>query len=169
MACPGFKRIEYASAIESQFLIALAGGEVIYFELDSVSGNLTEATTRDMGADICCLDVGTLSTGRGSRQTIRIVSLEPNSKLVQRSSTSLKSRPHSVTLQIMTVCQRPPPSPVAALIAAKEETAATVVLSKTTIVPPVQHSLVKIQILEFKLHVGFESIIYCTMLLVLAL
>jgi splicing factor 3B subunit 3 len=112
--CPGLKRIEYASANESQVLIALAGGEVIYFELDPVSGNLTEAATRDMGADVCCLDVGTLQPGRsrslfaavGCRdQTVRIVSLEPNSKLVQRSSTALKSRPHSVALQIMTVGQ----------------------------------------------------------------
>jgi splicing factor 3B subunit 3 len=108
--CPGLKRIEYASANESQVLIALAGGEVIYFELDPVSGNLTEAATRDMGADVCCLDVGTMPPGRsrslfaavGCRdQTVRIVSLDPNSKLVQRSSTALKSRPHSVAFQVI--------------------------------------------------------------------
>jgi hypothetical protein len=71
-------------------------------------------------------------------------------------------------MSVEVINQRPPPSSVAALIAAKEENAATVVLSEKTIVPPIQQSLVKIQILEFKLHVGFESITY-RMLLVLAL
>ena len=109
--CPGLKRIECASANESQVVIALAGGEVIYFELDSMSGNLTESTTRDMGSDVCCLDVGTIQKGRsrsmfaavGCRdQTVRIVSLEPGSLLQQRSSTALKSRPHSVSIQPVT-------------------------------------------------------------------
>jgi splicing factor 3B subunit 3 len=109
--CPGLKRIECASANESQVIIALAGGEVIYFELDPMSGNLKESATRDMGADVCCLDVGTIPKGRsrsllaavGFRdQTVRIVSLEPGSFLVQRSSTALKARPHSVVLQTST-------------------------------------------------------------------
>jgi splicing factor 3B subunit 3 len=109
--CPGLKRIECASANESQVIIALAGGEVIYFELDPMSGNLTEKTTSDMGADVCCLDVGTIPNGRsrslfavvGCRdQTVRVVSLEPGNLLSQRSSTALKSRPHSVALQMMT-------------------------------------------------------------------
>lgn len=108
--CPGLKRIECASANESQVIIALAGGEIIYFELDPMSGNLTESATRDIGADVCSLDVGTISKGRsrslfavvGCRdQTVRIVSLEPGSLLAQRSSTALKSRPHSVSLQMM--------------------------------------------------------------------
>ena len=109
--CPGLKRIECASANESQVIIALAGGEVIYFELDPMSGNLEEKATRDMGADVCSLDVGMITRGRsrslfaavGCRdQTVRIVSLEPGSLLTQRSSTALKSRPHSLALQMMT-------------------------------------------------------------------
>jgi splicing factor 3B subunit 3 len=112
--CPGLKRIEYASANESQVLIALAGGEVIYFEIDPESGNLIESATRDMGADVCCLDVGTIPKGKsrslfaavGCRdQTTRIVSLEPGSLIAQRSSTSLRSRPHSVTLQFMSTAE----------------------------------------------------------------
>lgn len=108
--CPGLKRIECASVNESQVIIALAGGEVIYFELDPVSGNLNESATRDMGADVCCLDVGTIAKGRsrslfaavGCRDlTVRVVSLEPGNLLQQKSSTALKSRPHSVALQNM--------------------------------------------------------------------
>jgi len=106
--CPGLKRIECASANESQVVIALAGGEVTYFELDPVSGNLTESATRNMGADVSCLDVGTIREGRarsmfaavGCRdQTVRVVSLEKGKVLTQRSSTALRVRPHSVALQ----------------------------------------------------------------------
>jgi splicing factor 3B subunit 3 len=108
--CPGLKRIECASANESQVIIALAGGEVIYFELDPMSGNLTEGATKELGADVCSLSIGTIEKGRsrslfaaiGCRdQTVRIVSLKPGSLLAQKSSTLLKSRPHSIVLQTM--------------------------------------------------------------------
>ncbi len=108
--CPGLKRIECASANESQVIIALAGGALYYFELDPVSGNLAEKKTVEMGADVSCLDVGTVQAGRsrsmfaavGFRdQTVRIVSLEPGKLLSQRSSTALRARPHSVALQYM--------------------------------------------------------------------
>ena len=108
--CPGLKRIESANVNESQVLIALAGGEIIYFELDPMSGNLTEASNREMGADVSCLDVGSIPKGRtrsmfaavGCRdQTVRILSLEPGTLLMQKSSTALKTRVHSVCLQQM--------------------------------------------------------------------
>ena len=108
--CPGLKRIEYASANESQVIVALAGGELIYFELDPMSGNLTESKKKDMGTDVCCIDVGMIQKGSsrsffaavGCRDlTVRIISLDPSSLLVQKSSTALKSRPHSVSLQPM--------------------------------------------------------------------
>ena len=106
--CPGLKRIECASANSHQVLIALAGGEVIYFELDSLSGNLLEQNNQGMPADVCCLDVGTIPKGSarsmfaavGCRDhTVRIVSLEPGKLLKEKSSIQLKSRPHSVSLQ----------------------------------------------------------------------
>jgi len=110
--CPGLKRIECASANESQVVIALAGGDMIYFELDPMSGNLTEKTTVNLGVDISCVDVGTIPTGRtrslfaavGFRDlTVRILSLEPGKLLVQRSSTALRARPHQLALQSMAV------------------------------------------------------------------
>lgn len=106
--CPGLKRIECASVNETQVIIALAGGEVIYFDFDSISGNLTESAKREMGADVCSLDVGMIPNGKSRSlfaavacrdQTVRIVSLEPGKILQQRSSTALRSRPHSVSLQ----------------------------------------------------------------------
>jgi splicing factor 3B subunit 3 len=108
--CPGLKRIECASANESQVIVALAGGALIYFELDPVSGVLVDKPPVDMGADVSCLDVGTVQAGRsrsmfaavGFRdQTVKIVSLEPGKLLAQRSSTALRARPYSVVLQFM--------------------------------------------------------------------
>ena len=109
-ACPGLKRIECASANSNQVIIGLSGGEVTYFEVDPASGNLTAKATKDVGADVCCLDAGTIQAGRsrsmfaavGCRDhTVRIVSLEPGNLLAQLSSTALRSRPHSVALQMM--------------------------------------------------------------------
>ena len=105
---PGIKKIECASANESQILIALVGGELIYFEFDPLSGNLTEAATRDVGADVSSLDVGLVPKGRsrslfaavGCRDsTVRLLSLAPESLLEQKSNTALgTARPHSVAL-----------------------------------------------------------------------
>ena len=105
---PGIKKIECASANESQILIALVGGELIYFELDPLSGNLMEAATKDIGADVCSLDVGAVPKGKsrslfaavGCRDsTVRLLSLAPRSLLEQKSSTTLgTTRPHSVAL-----------------------------------------------------------------------
>lgn len=106
--CPGLKRVEHSSTNSSQALLALAGGEVIYFELDNLTGDLNEMLTKDMGADVCSLDVGSVPAGKsrslfaaiGCRdQTVKIVSLEPGKFLTQKSSTALKSRPHSIKLQ----------------------------------------------------------------------
>eukprot|EP00934_Nitzschia_sp_Nitz4_P008386 Nitzschia sp. Nitz4//scaffold176_size46146//27565//31743//NITZ4_007194-RA/size46146-processed-gene-0.26-mRNA-1//1//CDS//3329539021//8376//frame0 len=106
--CPGLKQIECASANTTQVLIALAGGELTYFELDSLNGNLNVGASKQIGADICCLDVGVVGAGKsrsmfaavGCRdQTVRVVSLEPGAKILQqKSSTALKSRPHSISL-----------------------------------------------------------------------
>ena len=108
---PGIKKIECASANESQILVALAGGELIYFELDPMSGNLTEAATKDVGTDVCCLDVGPVPKGKsrslfavvGSRDSnVRLLSLAPGSLLEQKSSTTLgATKPYSAALSVV--------------------------------------------------------------------
>ncbi len=105
---PGIKKIECASANESQILIALVGGELIYFELDPMSGNLMEVGTKDVGTDVCSLDVGLVPRGKsrslfaavGCRDsTVRLLSLAPGGLLEQKSSTALgTTKPHSVVL-----------------------------------------------------------------------
>jgi splicing factor 3B subunit 3 len=106
---PGLNKIECASANEMQVVIALAGGEVIYFELDRLNDKLTEGPKRRMKADVCCLDVGVIETGRerslfcavGCRDsTVQIISLEPGPDKLLKSLglTTLQSRPNSVKL-----------------------------------------------------------------------
>ena len=108
---PGLNKIECASTNTSQVVIALAGGEIIYFELDLISNKLTEGPKRRMKADVCCLDVGIVSSRKGDQRslfcavgcrdsTIQIISLEPSKdKLLKSLGTlGLKSRPNSVKL-----------------------------------------------------------------------
>ena len=106
---PGLNKIECASANEMQVVIALAGGEVIYFELDRLNDKLTEGPKLRMKADVCCLDVGVVEKGMerslfcavGCRDsTVQIISLEPgeHNLLKSRGMTTLQSRPNSVKL-----------------------------------------------------------------------
>jgi splicing factor 3B subunit 3 len=106
---PGIKKIECASANEYQILVALVGGELIYFEVNPLSGNVTEVGTRDIGADVCSLDVGAVPYGKsrslfvavGCRDsTVRLLSLVPGEGMLeQKSITALgTTKPHSVVL-----------------------------------------------------------------------
>jgi splicing factor 3B subunit 3 len=60
---PNKKIIEKASTNERQVAISFGGGEIVYFELD-VTGNLVQMATKEVGEDICCLDVGAIPEGR---------------------------------------------------------------------------------------------------------
>lgn len=61
---PQRKTITKATANERQVVIALAGGEVIYFELDDTTKQLTEVEKVDMEQEVACLDVGPVPEGR---------------------------------------------------------------------------------------------------------
>ena len=88
---PGRRRLERAAANERQVAVALAAGEVIYFELDA-SGVLAELGTKELGVDATCLDLGDVPAGRarspflavgGSDASLRLLSLDPQELLVQ--------------------------------------------------------------------------------------
>ena len=51
---PGKKTIEKASANARQLVISLAGGEIIYFELD-MAGNLMEMGQKEVCAPLCLM------------------------------------------------------------------------------------------------------------------
>ena len=68
-------------------MIALTGGELVYFEMDP-TGQLNEYTERkEMSSDVVCMALGRVPTGEQrcrflavglSDNTVRIVSLDPN-------------------------------------------------------------------------------------------
>lgn len=53
---PGRRNINRAASNTRQVAIALSGGEIIYFEMDSM-GQLLELAKRDMEGDVSCLDI----------------------------------------------------------------------------------------------------------------
>lgn len=60
---PGRRTITRAATNERQVVIALSGGECIYFEQDPV-GQLAETDKKEMSGDVACLDVGPVPDGR---------------------------------------------------------------------------------------------------------
>lgn len=66
-------------------VIALSGGELLYFELDAM-GQLAQTDKKEMGGDVAALDVGPVPPGRQRSRflavgsfdsTIRVLSLDP--------------------------------------------------------------------------------------------
>lgn len=60
---PGRKTITRAATNERQVVIAMSGGELIYFELAG-AGTLMETEKKEVGGDIASLAVGPVPTGR---------------------------------------------------------------------------------------------------------
>ncbi|CAJ1389864.1 unnamed protein product [Effrenium voratum] len=103
---PGQKRIVTAAANERQVVIALSGGEILYFEIDE-SHTLNEVAKRDMNYEVLCIAVQPVPDNRqrasfmavgGVDNTIRILSLERERPLKQLSAQALQSPAESVCL-----------------------------------------------------------------------
>jgi splicing factor 3B subunit 3 len=103
------KTIVKAVANESQVIIALSGGEIIYFELNQ-QGILVEIERKDMGQDIACLAIGSVPEGRiRSRflavglydKTVRIFSLDPEDCLQVLTRQAIPAEPESLTITEM--------------------------------------------------------------------
>lgn len=60
---PGRRTITKAATNERQVVIALSGGECIYFEQDTM-GQLVETEKKEMSGDVASLDVGPVPEGR---------------------------------------------------------------------------------------------------------
>ncbi|CAD8154884.1 unnamed protein product [Paramecium pentaurelia] len=97
---------------EKQVAFALAGGDVYYFELDTttVSGNLIEITKDQMDNEIKALELGPIEEGRQrckflcvalSDQTIRLLSLEPESCFERGAMQALPSEAESLCMMEM--------------------------------------------------------------------
>jgi splicing factor 3B subunit 3 len=84
---PGKKHIVRCAINHRQVVIALTGGEIVYFEMD-ISGQLNEYTDRkEMNCDVICMALGEVPSGEQrsrflavglSDNTVRIISLDPS-------------------------------------------------------------------------------------------
>ena len=89
-----------------QLVLALAGGQIIYFELNSL-GMLLEVEKKVIGTEVCCLDVGPIPEGRQRSKflavgdvdkTVKIFSLDPETCLGRISMQALPALPSGVCL-----------------------------------------------------------------------
>ncbi|GAV77061.1 CPSF_A domain-containing protein/MMS1_N domain-containing protein [Cephalotus follicularis] len=101
---PGKRTIVKVGSNRLQVVIALSGGELIYFEVD-MTGQLMEVEKHEMSGDVACLDIAPVPEGRqrsrflavGSYdQTIRILSLDPDDCMQILSVQSVASTPESL-------------------------------------------------------------------------
>ncbi|KAI5084296.1 hypothetical protein GOP47_0000465 [Adiantum capillus-veneris] len=103
---PGKKTIVKVGYNRMQVVIALSGGELIYFEMD-LTGQLMEVDKRDMTGDVACLDIAPVPEGRqrsrflavGSYdKLIRILSLDPDDCMQILSMQAVTAHPESLLL-----------------------------------------------------------------------
>lgn len=111
------KLIVKAACNQRQIVIALSGGELVYFELDS-TGHLNEyQERRELSSEVTSLAIGLVPTGRQrssflavgcADNTIRIVSLDPDNCLQLLSIQVLRWTPSSLTLSDSELGQKNP-------------------------------------------------------------
>ncbi|GAB4816845.1 hypothetical protein N2152v2_003891 [Parachlorella kessleri] len=103
---PQRRTIVRATSNERQAVIALSGGELIYFELN-VQGMLIEAEKREMGGDVASLDVAPVPEGRQRSRflavgmydnTVRVLSLDPEDTMKVLATQAAPATPESVLL-----------------------------------------------------------------------
>ncbi|CAG2174878.1 unnamed protein product, partial [Oppiella nova] len=104
---PGKKHISKCAINHRQVVIALTGGEIVYFEMD-ISGQLNEYTDRkDMNCDVICMGLGEVPAGEQrsrflavglSDNTVRIISLDPSECLSPLSMQALPATPESLCI-----------------------------------------------------------------------
>ena len=90
-----------------QVVIALTGGEIVYFEMDP-TGQLNEYTERkEMKCDVICMGIGRVSSGEQrfrflatglADNTVRIISLDPNDCLTVLGMQALPALPESLSI-----------------------------------------------------------------------
>ncbi|KAI0066041.1 hypothetical protein BV25DRAFT_1849538 [Artomyces pyxidatus] len=107
---PSGKTIVAATTNKRQVVVALSSAELVYFELD-LDGQLNEFQDRKaMGSTVLALSIGEVPEGRQRTpwlavgcedQTVRIISLDPDSTLEPRSLVALTSPPSSICIAEM--------------------------------------------------------------------
>jgi splicing factor 3B subunit 3 len=108
---PQHRSIVTASTNERQVVVALSSGEIVYFEM-APDGSLAEYDERrEMTGGVTCLSLGQVPEGRVRSSflavgcddsTVRILSLDPDSTLENKSVQALTSAPSALTIMAMT-------------------------------------------------------------------
>ncbi|XP_064640228.1 splicing factor 3B subunit 3 [Lineus longissimus] len=104
---PGKKTIVKCAVNQRQVVIALTGGELVYFEMDP-TGQLNEYTERkEMSADVICMGLGRVPVGEQrcrflavglADNTVRIISLDPTDCLSPLSMQALPAPPEALCI-----------------------------------------------------------------------
>ncbi|MCJ1419428.1 pre-mRNA-splicing factor rse1 [Xylographa parallela] len=107
---PQHRSIVAATTNERQVAVALSSGEIVYFEMDE-DGSLAEYDEkREMSGTVTCLSLGEVPEGRVRSQflavgcddsTVRILSLDPDSTLENKSVQALTSAPSALSIMAM--------------------------------------------------------------------
>ena len=107
---PQHRSIVAATTNERQVAVALSSGEIVYFEMDT-DGSLQEYEERgEMTGTVTCLSLGEVPDGRVRSSflavgcddaTVRILSLDPDSTLENKSVQALTSAPSALCIMSM--------------------------------------------------------------------
>ncbi|KAJ5814595.1 nuclear mRNA splicing factor [Penicillium riverlandense] len=107
---PQHRTIVAAATNERQVAVALSSGEIVYFEMDA-DGTLAEYDERrQMSGTVTALSLGRVPEGRMRSSflavgcddsTVRILSLDPDSTLENKSVQALTSAPSSLSIMAM--------------------------------------------------------------------
>lgn len=107
---PQHRSIVAATTNERQVAVALSSGEIVYFEMDA-DGSLAEYDEkREMSGTVTCLSLGDVPEGRVRSSflavgcddsTVRILSLDPDSTLENKSVQALTSAPSALSIMPM--------------------------------------------------------------------
>jgi len=103
---PGRKTITHVTNNERQVVIALSGGDILYFEVD-VMGQLMEVDKKFLGREVACLSIAPIPEGRQRTRflavgdwdnTVRVFSLDPEDCLQSLSVQALPTHPESLCI-----------------------------------------------------------------------
>lgn len=109
-SAPQHRSIVAAATNSRQVAIALSSGEIVYFEMDE-DGSLAEYDEKkEMFGTVTCLSLGEVPDGRQRSsflavgcddRTVRVLSLDPDSTLENKSVQALSAAPSSLNIMAM--------------------------------------------------------------------
>jgi splicing factor 3B subunit 3 len=106
---PANKTVVCCAVNSRQLVIALSGGELVYFEIDKM-GQLMDVHRKETGLEVCSLAIAPVQEGRrraevmavgSTDNTVRVLSLKTASPFVQLTMQAFPAAPHSLLISNM--------------------------------------------------------------------